>query len=73
MFLQGIMAIRWHGGAMPGWRSQVSVVDTEKIESGEEQRTTLMIRNIPNRYVFKITAFPRQVTTAYFISCTIIY
>ena len=37
------------GGNRRGGRNQTSVVNTEKIDAGAEQRTTLMIRNIPNR------------------------
>ena len=37
------------GGNRRGGRNQTSIVSMEKIRAGEEQRTTLMIRNIPNR------------------------
>ena len=31
---------------------EANVIDLEKVKSGQDQRTTLMIRNIPNGYVF---------------------
>ena len=38
---------------------EANVIDLEKVKSGQDQRTTLMIRNIPNGYVFAGSVRPR--------------
>ena len=35
-------------------RSDNNTIDIQKVRKGEDNRTTLMIRNIPNRYVIDI-------------------